>query len=82
VFCQITVTTPRERKHDVVEVRAEADGDVHIALQDATGENPGIVVVELQQNRSGVRDTGRSCDLTATMAYKHIDTIKKRCEDE
>ena len=47
MFCQITVTTLRERKHDVVEVRAEADGDVHIALQDATGENPGIVVVEL-----------------------------------
>ena len=39
----------------VVEVRAEADGDVHIALQDATATS---------------RDAGRSCDLTATMAHK------------
>ena len=31
----------------VVEVRAEAGGDVHIALQDVTGDNPGTVVVEL-----------------------------------
>ena len=29
------------------EVRAKADGDVHIALQDATGDKVGIVVVEL-----------------------------------
>jgi hypothetical protein len=27
----------------VVELRAEADGDLHIALQDATGDKPGIV---------------------------------------
>jgi hypothetical protein len=31
----------------VVELRAEADGDLHIALQDATGDKPGIVVVEV-----------------------------------
>jgi hypothetical protein len=31
----------------VVEVRATADGDVHIALQDATGDKLGIVVLEL-----------------------------------
>ena len=31
----------------VVEVRAEADGDLHIALQDATGDKPGIVVAEI-----------------------------------
>jgi hypothetical protein len=31
----------------VVEVRAEADGDLHIALQDATGNKPGIVVAEI-----------------------------------
>src|SRR5438876_3534346 len=28
----------------VVELRAEEDGDLHIALQDATGDKPGIVV--------------------------------------
>ena len=31
----------------VVELRAEADGDLHIALQDATSEKPGIVVAEI-----------------------------------
>jgi hypothetical protein len=31
----------------VIELRAEEDGDLHIALQDATGDKPGIVVVEI-----------------------------------
>jgi hypothetical protein len=31
----------------VVDVRAEEDGDLHIALQDATGDKPGVVVVEI-----------------------------------
>jgi hypothetical protein len=31
----------------VVELRAEADGDFHIGLQDATGAKPGVVVVEI-----------------------------------
>src|SRR5689334_23077330 len=30
----------------VVDVRIEMDGDLHIALQDATGNRPGIVVAE------------------------------------
>jgi hypothetical protein len=31
----------------VVDLRAEEDGDLHIALKDATGDKPGIVVVEI-----------------------------------
>jgi hypothetical protein len=31
----------------VIELRVEEDGDLHIALQDATGEKPGIVVAEI-----------------------------------
>ena len=31
----------------VVELRAEEDGDLHIALADATGDKPGIVVPEI-----------------------------------
>ena len=31
----------------VVDLRAEEDGDLHIALQDVTGDKPGIVVVEI-----------------------------------
>ena len=31
----------------VVSLKAETDGDLHIALQDATGDKPGIVVCEV-----------------------------------
>ena len=32
-----------------VDLRAETDGDLHIELQDATGDKPGIVVVEVPE---------------------------------
>jgi hypothetical protein len=31
----------------VVEIRAEEDGDLHIALQGATGDKPGIAIAEI-----------------------------------
>jgi len=31
----------------VVELRAEEDGDLHIALADTSGDKPGIVVAEI-----------------------------------
>jgi hypothetical protein len=31
----------------VIELRAEKDGDLHIALADATGDKPGVVVAEI-----------------------------------
>ena len=31
----------------VVDLRAEEDADLHIALQDVTGDKPGVVVVEI-----------------------------------
>jgi hypothetical protein len=31
----------------VIAVKVEADGDLHLALQDATGDKPGIVVCEI-----------------------------------
>jgi hypothetical protein len=31
----------------VIELRAEEDGDLHIGLQDATRDKPGIVVAEI-----------------------------------
>jgi hypothetical protein len=37
-----------------VELRAEADGDLHIALQDATGDRPGSLSLRYRQNRNGV----------------------------
>src|ERR671930_1996964 len=33
----------------VVDLRVEPDGDIHIALQNATGHKPGIVVVEVPE---------------------------------
>ena len=33
----------------VVALKVETDGDIHIALQDATGDKPGIVVVEIPE---------------------------------
>jgi hypothetical protein len=35
-------------------LRAEEDGDLHIALQDVTGDKPGTVVVEIPANRNCV----------------------------
>jgi hypothetical protein len=34
-------------KGRVVELKVEADGDLHIALHDATGDKPGVVVCEV-----------------------------------
>jgi hypothetical protein len=31
----------------VIEVRAEADGDLHIGLADASGDKPGVVMAEV-----------------------------------
>ncbi|PYV52821.1 MAG: hypothetical protein DMG98_23040 [Acidobacteria bacterium] len=33
-------------RRSVIAAKLEADGDIHSALQDATGDNPGIVVCE------------------------------------
>jgi len=38
----------------VVAVKLEADGDLHIALNDATGDKKGTVVCDVPLNRSGV----------------------------
>jgi hypothetical protein len=39
----------------VVAVKVEADGDLHLALQDATGDKLGVVVVEIPANNSRAR---------------------------
>ena len=41
-------------KGRVVELKAEADGDLHIALHDATMTSPASLSVKCLQNRSGV----------------------------
>jgi hypothetical protein len=42
-------------KGRVVELKVEEDGDLHIALHDATGDKPVSLFVKYLQNRSGVR---------------------------
>jgi hypothetical protein len=52
---QLTERSPRTgRENDwfavtgrVIAVKAETDGDLHIALQDATGDKPGVVVAKV-----------------------------------
>jgi hypothetical protein len=39
----------------VLKVKVEADGDLHIALQDATGNKPESSLLKCQQNGNGVQ---------------------------
>jgi hypothetical protein len=54
----------------VVALRVEADGDLHIALQDATGDRPGIVVAEVPAKRGWLdrlRDRSGRVPVTALL---------------
>jgi hypothetical protein len=55
----------------VVAVKVEADGDLHIALQDATGDKPGIVVCKVPPKPQWceVRSAKpmRTCSVSAVM---------------
>jgi hypothetical protein len=61
----------------VVTVRVEADGDLHIALADATGDKPGIVVCEIpaQPRWCEIRQTVFSW--TRTRFPLHIRSTRK-----
>ena len=37
-----------------VELKVEEDGDLHIALHDATGDKPGVVVCEIPAKPQGL----------------------------
>jgi len=41
----------------VVELKVEEDGDLHVALHDATGDKPGVVVCENTCKTTVVRDS-------------------------
>ena len=61
----------------VVALKVETDGDIHIALQDATGDKPGIVVAELRRNRIGVRFVVMVFSWTRTRFPFHTSSAKK-----
>jgi hypothetical protein len=44
----------------VADAKVEADGDIHIALQDANGEGVGLLAPRFQLAQSGVR-FGKLC---------------------
>jgi hypothetical protein len=61
----------------VVDVKVEMDGDIHVALQDATGDKAGIVVCEIpaKQQWCSIRET--VFGFTATRFPFHTSSAKK-----
>src|SRR6266478_882744 len=61
----------------VVDVKVEMDGDLHLALQDATGDKAGIVVCEIpsKQQWCSIRETVFS--FTATKFPFHTSSARK-----
>jgi hypothetical protein len=49
----------------VVALKVEADGDLHIALTDATGDKPGIVIVEVPAKPQW-------CEIRKTFSVGHV----------
>jgi hypothetical protein len=61
----------------VVALKVEADGDLHIALQDATGDKPGIVVVEVPAEPQWCSIRERVFSWTTTRFPFHTSSAKK-----
>jgi hypothetical protein len=66
----------------VVELRLEADGDLHIALQDATGDKPGIVVCEVPPKRQWCEIRTTIFSWTRTRFPFHTSSAKKLNVDQ
>ena len=58
-------------------VKAETDGDLHIALQDATGDKPGIVVVEVPAKPQWCEIRSTVFSWTRTRFPFHTSSAKK-----
>src|SRR6266704_2984718 len=61
----------------VVALKVEMDGDVHIALQDATGDKPGIVVVEVPAKAQWCEIRNTVFSWTRTRFPFHTSSAKK-----
>jgi hypothetical protein len=66
----------------VVAVKVEADGDLHIALQDATGGKPGIVVWEVPCKPTWCEIRTKVFNLTRTRFPLHIRSERKLALNE
>jgi hypothetical protein len=61
-------------------VKIETDGDLHLALADATGEKPGIVVVEVPAKQQWEFDSPRGYSGTARGPQKFSTADQARIE--
>jgi hypothetical protein len=61
----------------VVAVKAELDGDLHIALQDASGDKPGIVVCEIPAKPDWCEIRKTVFSWTRTRFPVHIQSTRK-----
>ncbi len=66
----------------VVAVKVEADGDLHIALTDATGDKPGIVVVEVPAKPAWCEIRKTVFSWTRTLFPFHTSSAKKLTLDQ
>jgi hypothetical protein len=66
----------------VVAVKVEADGDLHIALQDATGDKPGIVVCEVPCKPQWCEIRNKVFSWTRTRFPLHIRSVRKLTMEE
>jgi len=53
----------------VVAVKVEADGDLHIAIQDATGDNQELSFAKDRLERSGVRFLPRTSNFVLRLGF-------------
>ena len=61
----------------VAALKVEADGNLHIALQDATGDEPGIVVVEVPEKPQWCEIRNMAFSWTRTRFSFHTSSAKK-----
>jgi len=66
----------------VVAVKVEMDGDLHLALQDATGDKPGIVVVEVPVKPQWCEIRTTVFSWTVTRFPFHTSSAKKLTLDQ
>jgi hypothetical protein len=66
----------------VVALKVEADGDLHIALSDATGDKPGIVVVEIPAKPQWCEIRNTVFSWTRTRFPFHTSSAKKLTLDQ
>ena len=67
----------RSHRARVVVLKVETDGDIHIALQDATGDKPGIVVVEVPAKPQWCEIRNTVFSWTRTRFLFHTSSAKK-----